>query len=315
MRGRPDISIVIAATDSAEAVARTMASLGTDVAQDSSIEIIVVAPIDRIAFQPRSTATSWIKAEPGAGVPRLRRIGLDHSRGEIVVMTEDSCIFVSDWAASWRGPFADRGVVAATGPVEPGMGDRLIDWAVFGFEYGSFVEPVSPPARLAGNNFAFRRSIAEQLDPDAIEESLVDHLARKSGGRIVLAQHCVASHVRNYSLSEAIRDRMRLGREFGRLRAGRTRSLLRGATLVVGPLIWLVQTIRLLAIGARSNRHRARFFEAAPVTLGLLTAWSVGEWLGWMTACSPLVTFHKRRERADPRPGQATALVAIGPRN
>ena len=188
MRDRPDgLSIVIAATDSAEAVARSLASLAADVTEDGSIEVIVVAPADRIAPRPELPPQHGSRQSPARaslGFAGSASIAAEADRGH-----DRRLLRFRSRTGRVPGatPFADRDVVAATGPVQPGMGDRVIDWAVFGFEYAAFVEPASPPRRLAGNNFAFRRSIADRLDPHGIEESLVEHLARESGGRIATA--------------------------------------------------------------------------------------------------------------------------------
>ena len=411
---RPILSIVIAATDSAQAVVRLLGSLQEGVTGDRSIEVIVAAATDRItpppgfgkrgsvramkpmaldrrpaaaagpfpslakmgsrgvvpawldvldplrracptpptpplqggegarhelggnapiehdalfntpgfgwrAFDPGSSDVillaslkniTWIEAERGSGVPRLRRLGLDRARGEIVVLTEDSCVFGPAWVTSWRSAFDDPRVAAATGPVAPAMGDRLIDWAVFFFEYALFLKPSSPPTRLAGNNFAVRRSLASQLDPDAIEESDVQAFIENSGDLVAGANNCLACHVRQYSLREAIADRLRFGRAYGRLRAETMARPRRGLGLVAGPLIWLVQLARMVPTLIRSSRHLGRFIEALPILAGLVTAWSVGEWLGWMSVAWFPSPSRKRYGRVDP--SDAPAIAPIG---
>ncbi|MBX6316459.1 MAG: glycosyltransferase family 2 protein, partial [Isosphaeraceae bacterium] len=128
------LSIVIAATDSADAVARCVASLGPG-AGSSRVEVIVVGARDRL---PAVDVPNWVhvlRAEPGAGVPRLRRLGLDGARAEVVAFTEDSGLLSPEWITAWLAAFQDPTLWAATGPVEQDDRASWIDWAVFFCEY------------------------------------------------------------------------------------------------------------------------------------------------------------------------------------
>ncbi len=157
--------MVIAASDSAGAVARTVASLALEGWSDPArFEVIVAAARDRIDPEAALERVRWLTAEAGAGVPRLRRLGLDAGAAPLVAFTEDSCRLGPIWVDAWRQAFHDPRVQAATGPVAPAMGDSPLDWAVFFCEYGPFLPSgragLGPPGRLAGNNFAIRRGLA-----------------------------------------------------------------------------------------------------------------------------------------------------------
>jgi hypothetical protein len=302
----PTLSVVIAASNGPEAVARTLASLGRQ-RLEGAVELVVAAPRDRIVPPDHlPPGVTWVPAEAGAAVPRLRRLGLDRASGDVIVLTEDSCQFDDGWASAWRRAFADPRVLAATGPVVPAMGDRPLDWAVFFCEYAAFLPAPAPgegrSLRLAGNNFAVRRSLADRLDPCTIEETDVPGVAGCCGDRIALAIGAVAGHARRYGLAEAVGDRLRFGRSYGRRRATTLPTAARFAGLVAGPAILLAQVARLTLTVARQPRHAGRFAEVLPLTLGLLTAWSVGEWLGWAEAAVRPPASRRRRETTG-RPG------------
>jgi hypothetical protein len=272
----PVLSVVIAATDCPEAVARSVASIGESTR--GRVERIVASTI---APEPIADVR-WIHGAPGSGVPHLRRLGLDQARGPIVVFSEDSCVFPQGWLDGFLDAFDDDRTLAASGPVLPALSGRAIDWAVFFCEYAVFLpRGFSSTARLAGNNFAIRRDLACQLDPDAIHESDVASTALSASKT---AERAAAYHIRRYGFMEAIRDRLRFGFEYGRHRGlglGRAKRL---AGFIAGPAILAVQVARLVVqVGARP-RYLGVFVEALPVTLALLTAWSVGEWLGWSRA-------------------------------
>jgi hypothetical protein len=273
---RPSLSIVIAATDSPAAVARALASLGNETRDD--LERIVASEMAQGGIE----GVRWVRGAPGCGVPHLRRLGLDQARGAVVVFTEDSCVFPRGWTDQFLDAFADERLTVASGPVLPALGARAIDWAVFFCEYAAFLPRASnPETRLAGNNFAIRRDLASALDREAIHESDVACMT-VAGSRWV--ERAEVWHVRRYGFAEAMRDRLRFGFDYG-LRRGRTMSWARRmAGLGAGPAILAIQAARLtLGLCARP-RYLDVFAETLPLTLALLTAWSVGEWLGWSRA-------------------------------
>jgi hypothetical protein len=285
-----------------EAVANSLASLGRQSACNP-IEVLVVAPDDRIRCpQIVPTGVDWVSAKAGSTVPVLRRLGLDRARGDVVILTEDSCRFDERWASSWLVAFSDNSVLAVTGPVEPAMGGRPIDWAVFFCEYAPFLpgkgsSPISP-SRLAGNNFAVRRSLASCLDPVAVEECDVPEAVARLSGSIRTAPSAKAYHARQYSLQEAFGDRLRFGISYGRHR-GTTASLVaRLLGVVAGPAILVLQVSRLTGTMIKKGRHARPFLSVLPLTVALLTVWSAGEWLGRVGAAFQTPSSRKRRERA-----------------
>lgn len=272
------MSVVIAASESPGAVARALATLP----EAPDLEILVVAPE---SWPVEANRCHWISAEPGADVPTLRRLGLDRSLGEIVALTEDSCGFGPGWVDSWRVAFQNPEILAASGPVSPAMGDRPIDLAVFFCEYAPFSPLIQgeewSPGRLAGNNFAIRRSLADRLNLDRIEESEVEQAI---GQASAWSGEALAYHLRRYSLAEAFRDRLRFGHGYGKARAADRPIPWRLLGLWVGPLILLAQVFRVTRDNLRRGRDLDRFVEVFPITVALLTAWSVGEWLGWASS-------------------------------
>lgn len=292
MNDRAAISVVIAASDSVEAIERALATLP----EVDDVEYLVVGPwTGRVE---RSHVT-WIVAEPGTSVPRLRRLGLDQAQGDVVVLTEDSCAFSKTWLDGWRLAFHRPEILAASGPVGPAMGDRVVDLAVYYCEYAPFAPAPEgqerSPGRLAGNNFAIRRSLATRLDSDRIEESEVERLTRRTAA---WSADALAFHVRRFELRDAIRDRLRFGHGYGKARMANRSWPWRLLGLGVGPLILATQVARLQRDAWRRRIEIGPFLGAAPVTLALLTAWSVGEWLGWSRSAFARPTFDSGRGTA-----------------
>ena len=165
-RTRVSLSVVIAASDSAAAVERCLSSLGCSL---PGMEIIVAFSPDRIAVPISRAGVTWIEAEPAASVPRLRRIGLDQSRGEVVVFTEDSCTFADGWADAWRRAFAAPEIRAATGPscARDGRSDHQ-ELGGFFCEYAPFLASrIRRRLGSRGNNFAIPGRCDAKRLPDS----------------------------------------------------------------------------------------------------------------------------------------------------
>jgi hypothetical protein len=241
----------------------------------------------------------------------------------VVVFTEDSCLFGPGWAEAWVAAFGDPRVRAATGPVAPAMGDAAVDWAVFFCEYAPFLprrgKNSGPATRLAGNNFAVRRCAdvggGGVLEGPEIHETDVARAPAGVGGGLVRVEAARAGHVRRYSPREAIGDRLRFGHAYGRLRARSWSPMARLAGSFAGPAILLVQAARLSALVLARRRHVGTFVAVLPITLGLLSAWSVGEWLGWLRTWVPPGRPAARRRRGTAAPPVAPPLARAGSRS
>jgi len=287
----PALSVVVAATAPAPAAALTVASLG---GPRHDVEVLVVGDPGRCLDGLVPGPGVEVIAVDSADVPSLRRVGLDRSRGRLVVFTEDSCRLTPGWLDAWSGVFADDRIHAATGPVLPAMGTDPLDWAIYWCEYAPFLSeagsartacptgrlPIRP--RLAGNNFAVRRSLAPRLNAERVHEGDVARVAGRAACRT--ASGAVAGHCRRYGMAEAVRDRLRFGFEYGRRRASALPAVVRPAGFFVGPPVFAAQVARLAATALARGRYPGEFAEATPLTLAMLAAWSVGEWLGWSAA-------------------------------
>lgn len=334
----PSLSVVIAATDSPEAIDRSLQALEGQGA--GRIEVIVVA-----AEAPRSTPDPpvlWITAPPGSGVPRLRRLGLEASRGRVVAFLEDSCLVLNGWAEAWLSAFEDPALVAASGVVEHADEASTLDWAVVFCEYAPFLPPIPKGAsnRLAGNNFAVLRETALRASDDEVHETALlavfcrvrcaDRGLRfgmsgdgpHSGPDKTLGRTCIRSveaarvrHVRRFGWREALTDRFRFGFEFGRLRTIGASPIIRWSGLVAGPAIFASQVGRLSRTILRNHRYPGRFVGALPITLALLASWSLGEWLGWcLGPPNPGRSLaRKRRETRGQTPGSRPGRVESPP--
>jgi hypothetical protein len=312
MSGAIELSVVVAASWSAEAAGRTVASIGAT----DGVEVIVASDPIRVAPGPLPDGVPWVVGERGDGVPRLRRVGADAARGRVVAFVEDACVVGPGWAGAIRSGFRDGDCLAATGPVLQGVGASATDWAVYFAEYAPFAGPIGPlpggwgtaearPTRLAGINFACLR---ESIGPSAtIREA---GLSTRLSGSIRWLEGASVHHSRHYSIAGAIADRWRFGREFGRERWEDRPGRLRWLGPAAAPAILAVQLGRLIHCLARDRSLRKPALASCPQTLALLMAWSAGEALGWAGACRD---GWRRRGTVARRPASGPAPAPSGP--
>ncbi len=275
----PELSVVIAATDSPSAAARTLGSLRGPGSESGRVELIVAAPWASAA----GGDARHIQGPPGSGVPGLRGLGVRAARGRVVAFTEDSCVAGPGWAEAWVSAFADGTLAAGTGPVEHDAAASTLDWAVVFCEYAPFLadRAAGRPDRLAGNNFAATREAAESASIGGeVHEVALLALVGRAGGTARSIPGAGVRHVRRFGPREAFGDRLRFGLEFGRLRRASASRAARWLGLVAGPAIFGAQVARV-GRAALATPHRARFVASLPIVLALLGAWSLGEWLGW----------------------------------
>jgi hypothetical protein len=304
----PRLSVVVAASHSTRAVAECLDALGRRV----DVEIVVVAPPQIERPVDLHAAIVWISAEPNDDVHRLRGLGLSHTRADVVALTEDSCVASPGWVQAWISAFSDPGdhsssadpsqsaavrpFLTATGSVNPSHCGSALDAAVFLCEYVPFLPPLDRGlgGRLAGNNFAARRdALTAALDSHEVHEWTL------YGDDVVhIVPDAVCTHVRRYSAAEAFRDRLLRGYEFGRFQAVRASPGRRCVMACLGPAIFLSQSHRLFVTLWAKSAFRRIGFRPLPWALALLAAWSLAEWVGWMSASTrPLG--RRRRETVD----------------
>jgi hypothetical protein len=159
--------------------------------------------------------------------------------------------------------------------------------------------------RLAGINFACRREAL--VSAPTIREAELSH---RLAGSIRWLDPASVRHVRHYRFAEALADRWRFGRTYGRERWSDCPGPLHHLGLAAAPAILGVQLTRLAGCVASNRRLTGPAIRAIPKTILLLTAWSLAEARGWGDSCR---LESRRRETAAPQPASAVARSATEP--
>ena len=278
------MSVVVASVSSLELLAECLARLRPQCASVGAELIVARAAGEQSPELARLAEGCRVRAAPaGAGLARVRGAGLSGTAGEWVALTEDSCL--AD----------DRWIEALTAAIKPdvhvlggSMGNarraRVTDCAAFFAEYGIYGGSMDrgQSSLFAAANVMYHRSVVSRVAQwcDAGEWENVIHDRLRASGRLF----CLVPGARvrlnaHHRVGAFCQNRFHHGRAYAEARA-RTLPAWRCATLAAGtPLLPPLAAARIARSVHEEERHD--FKRALPMTLTFLSAWALGEALGY----------------------------------
>lgn len=284
------ISVVIAWVNSFELLAAGLDALLQGSRQAD--EIIVVTrhgKNEQNYFRQKYQNVKLIAAPPETAITGLRSIGIKHSVGSVVVVTEDHCVPSEKWLATVERRIAE-GFDVVGGAVENAWDERLRDWAAFLTEYAFAIRSRDEKTddgehgSIPGNNVAYRRELidglCETLDADLWESFYYDDL-RREGKRLMHDSEMLLYHRRPFDFFYFIGQRFHFCRSYAEMRSqslngfGRVKYGLGSA--ILPPLLWLRGLQTLL----KKQRMVGRYILCSPLMAFYLCAGAFGEMIGY----------------------------------
>jgi hypothetical protein len=252
-----------------------------------------------------SDAASWvclvdadgvvqIGVPDAASLPQLLGMALEHSRGEIIALTDTRCEVDHRWAAALLRAHESAHPVIG-GAVEPGALRRLVDWAAYLTDYNQFMLPLNEgsAAELPGNNISIKRwALAHgrefvngefwksywcrQLQAEGLELHLTPE--------VVVHYHCA------YDFWPFLIRRFHHGRCFAGMRLRQIRGFRRVAYLAGAPALPLLLLARTVRAVLPKRRCIGKLALAMPMIYLGMVSWAVGELAGYL--CGPGESCH-----------------------
>lgn len=223
---------------------------------------------------------------PGAGIPRLRGMGLAAATGDPVAITEDHLVAGDGWLEHLF-KHARNGVDIVGGGMQNRVGSNAVSWAAYLSDYGfySFARPATsvqvPLLTMA--NMAYRRRdvprIAEWCSAGAWENVVHDRLAAE-GRTLTFAPEARIIHDHSYRFAEFLKNRYEHGWDYARARLTENPKALRLPLIAMTPVLPLILLFRIAK--AASGEDRGAFLRALPLTVAFLYAWAAGEAFGYL---------------------------------
>lgn len=296
------LSVVVTIVDGGQALRRCLSALAS---QDKPPPLEVLVPYDatvegiedfRAEFpdfqfldighqQPKRAATSL------AGQHELfdirRAAGLRQASGDIIALVEDRGVPRASWATNVVRSHA-RASAAIGGGVENGR-DRILNWAVYFCDFGRYQLPFEegPAAWITDVNLSYKREVLQRARRHweaRYHETTLHWELQRQGEELWITPALVVDQFRDdLTLGSLLAERYYWARLFAYTRVREISLAARIGLSVLSPLLPLLLFVRLLCYSLSKRRNVGRFFKAAPATLLLLLAWSLGELVGYVT--------------------------------
>ena len=284
----PRISVVIASVNGAAHLDECLRTLECQTLKDQA-EVIVA---DRCGggvaetIRGRNLNLKLLSFRQEMTIPQLRALGMRHSKGAIIALTEDHCLPPPCWYERiLRAHEARSGVIG--GAVENDRSiTRTVDWAVFFCEYGRYMNPVpdGEVAELPGNNVSYRREflahISDLLESGRSWEGDLNARLRERGVKLYSDPTIIVYHKKEFGLGYFVSQRYHYSRSYAGMRAQGApvlKKLIRAALCSVLPPIL---TLRIAGWVIGKKRHVGMLFRTLPLILLFTIVWAWGEFVG-----------------------------------
>lgn len=293
------LSIVVVSFNAAALLERCLQSLEHQAAREG-VEVLIVrsarhGPAEEIErLKRRYREARWICEPEPSSVPQLRCRGIAHSRGQVVAFLEDDCIADETWCTSLLSAHRD-GDVAIGGVVEPADYAKLLDWAVYFFEYVRFMRPLPKRSAraLPGTNVSYKRQVLldflRQGDTvrhapsvDGFYEYFVHSALLRAGRSLTLNPDLVVYNVNSWHVEEVVKAQFHYGRVFAALRVAGYSAQARLRFLALATLLPALQVARIGREVIARRRYLAKAGAAFPWIIVLAFSWSIGELVGYL---------------------------------
>jgi len=285
---KPQVSIVVASHNARASIEECLSAIVAQRGPDN-VEIIVVdnsTDGTTEVIQKRFPHIKLFVEPPAALIPNLWGAGIRQSTGDIVAIT--TAHFIPDKKWFFHILKVHRALlVAVGGAIENDGSARVVDWAVYFCRYSPYMLPFQGGfvSEIAGDNASYKRRYIDQCRhvwSDGFWENTVHAQLKKAGFRLLLAPSIVVHHKRSFGFRNFMRQRFLHGIQFGRTRASRFSLPKRTLYMMLSPAIPFIFLARIARQVVTKQRHQTKFLQALPVLVLFLSAWTLGELVGYV---------------------------------
>ncbi len=220
---------------------------------------------------------------------KMRAIGLKLARGVIVALLEDQVRPDKYWSShvmeAHKDPYAAIG-----GAIENEV-DRPLNWAIYFCDFGRYQNPLNKGLTpyLCDVNVTYKYQTLNNIKEvwqDTYHEPCVNNALMAQRERLWLSPEIVVyQHRQNLRLCTVLLERYDWGRYYAGIRVQQftlSRRLLYLGFSPILPLLLMARKTRDVLI---KRRLITVFAIALPLTILLTFFWSLGEFIGYVTAC------------------------------
>lgn len=286
----PPLSVVVVSFNPLPQLERCLRSLAAQ-RDCPPTEVLVVGnwsdkdPGQLAALQQAFPQATWVDGMDGT-IPRLRSLGVEASRGDVVALLEDDCVVDAAFGSSVLRAHGTPHV-AVGGAVEPGAYRRGVDWAAYLCDYSRFMLPFpeGDATVLPGNNVSYKREIVDEVlalsGANGLQETFVHAAFSRSGRPMKADPRIVVRNEHSWAVADVSTVPFQHGRAFGGQRAHGwplPRRLAFSAAAVGLPVL---QVGRILTRVLRRRPGAWWLVRALPWVVLFTLCWAAGECVGY----------------------------------
>ena len=281
------LSIVVASIYSQTVLKKCLDSILANYGEN--VEIIVahnsaVEPISDLIAEYADVC--FIKFTEKTTLPVLWATGIARTSGEIVAVTDSSCVVAENWISEiFAAHQADSPVIG--GAVEMSESKSLTDWAAYFCEYGQFMKPLAAGAVevLPGNDIAFKRDVLKKHPQFVENEFWKTYLCQQlqtEGIELISAPSMLVYYSKSFEFLPFLVRRFHHGRCFAGMRI-KSETVFKRALYAVGTIVLpFVFFIRTITPVLQKRRFVREFILALPISVLAILLWSIGETCGYL---------------------------------
>jgi glycosyltransferase involved in cell wall biosynthesis len=283
-----DFSVVIAAWNGVSLLRDCLLSLEKQI-ETGGTEVIVVSNFETGVSESKKQFpfAKHIVLSEKTTVPKLRARGILEARGEIVALLEDFCTFDCKWREeiekAHEKPYSIVG-----GAVENFSGATALDWAVYFYDYGKYMPPVTSGVTdtLSGMNVSYKREVLDSLRENyenGFFEFFIHEELKRRGHELYLTQSAVIFHRKNYNLKRISVQFHHQARSFAARRVNCFPLSKRFSFLLASLTLPILLPARILSRTINKKRHFKELIKSVPFLMILMSVWAYGEFCGYLS--------------------------------
>jgi len=282
-----ELSIVIAAWNGVSLLRDCLLSLEKQI-EKGGAEVIVVSNFETgiSESKKRFPFAKHIVLSEKTTVPELRTRGILEARGAIIALLEDLCTF----DCKWRGEIEkahEKPYSIVGGTIENSSGMTALDWAVYFYDYGKYMLPVSSGVTdtLSGMNVSYKRELLDLLRENyenGFFETFIHEELKRREHQLYLMPSAVIFHNKNYGLKRISVQFYHQARSFAARRVGSFPLSIRFSFLLASLTLPILLPARVVLRTVTKKRHFKELIKSAPFLLILMSVWAVGEFCGYL---------------------------------
>lgn len=219
---------------------------------------------------------------------KLLGAGIARANGEIIAITDSSCIVANNWASLILQAHKANQSPIIGGSVEISDKRSLTDWTAYFCDYAEFIPPVPNGlvSVVPGNNLSIKREIlqngTEFVEPE-FWKTLWCRRLQSEGIELFSEPTISVSWHKTYKLIPFLVRRFHQGRCFAGMRFGEETFSKRVFYAVGSVFLPFVFLFRIAATILQRKRFFGKFLLSLPMIFLAVVCWSIGETIGFLS--------------------------------